>query len=153
MKRGRHRARHAIALAIAITIAIAPAIAAAQAYLPPEALVDAALRAQPGVQAAIARVDAAAGAARAREVGSHEFELSVIPQQRNTRLEGRYREWEAQLSRSIRLPAKARLDREIGGHLRSAAGLRLDDAEHQAARRLLELWMNGLRQALAADEA
>ncbi|MDE2503080.1 MAG: TolC family protein, partial [Burkholderiales bacterium] len=109
--------------------------------------------AQPGVQAAIARVDAAAGAARAREVGSHEFELSVIPQQRNTRLEGRYREWEAQLSRSIRLPAKARLDREIGGHLRSAAGLRLDDAEHQAARRLLELWMNGLRQALAADEA
>lgn len=149
MKRGRHRVFNVTALTV---MALASAAAAAQDYLPPEKLVAAALQAQPGVRAAAARVDAAAAGARAREVGSHEFDLTVIPQQRSTGVEGRFHEWEAQLSRSIRLPSKARLDREIGEHMRSAAGLRLDDAEHQAARRLLELWMNGLRQTITADE-
>lgn len=129
-----------------------PMVAPAQDYLPPEALIAVALQAQPNVRAAAARVDAAAGSARALDVGSHEFEASVIPQERTTQADGNFHEWEAQISRRIRLPGKAQLDREIGGHTRSAAGLRLDDAEHQAARRLLDVWMGWLRTALMADE-
>ncbi len=138
-------------LAVAM-LALLPAVALAQDYLPPEALVGPALQAQPNVRAAEARVGAATASARALAVGSHEFEASLIPQQRTTRTEGNFREWEALVSRRIRLPGKARLDREIGDHTRSAADLRLDDAEHQAARRLLEVWMGWLRNSLTADE-
>lgn len=138
-------------LAVAM-LALLPAVALAQDYLPPEALVGPALQAQPNVRAAVARVGAATASARALSVGSHEFEAVVIPQQRTTRADGNFHEWEALVSRRIRLPGKARLDREIGDHTRSAADLRLDDAEHQAARRLLEVWMGWLRNSLTADE-
>ncbi|MRT32676.1 TolC family protein, partial [Xylella fastidiosa subsp. multiplex] len=77
----------------------------------------------------------------ALEAGSHEFELSSGLQRRNVTNEAhRYNEWEIQLSRAVRLPNKARLDREIGSRTRGVAGMRLGDAEHQMARRLLEVW-------------
>ncbi|AER56092.1 outer membrane efflux protein [Pseudoxanthomonas spadix BD-a59] len=133
-------------------LASLPAAALAQDYLPPEHLVGIALEAQPNVRAAMARAGAATANARALSVGSHEFEASVIPQYRTTDADGDFREWEALLSRRIRLPGKARLDRQIGDHTRSAADLRLDDAEHQAARRLLELWMGWLGSSVSAEE-
>ena len=45
----------------------------------------------------------------------------------------------------MRLPGKARLDRELGRLGREVAGLQLADAEHQAARLLLAQWMEWLR--------
>ena len=138
----------------AAMLALLPAAGFAQpaSYLPPEELIAPALAAQPEVRAAAARVDAASAGARALAVGSYEFEASVIPQRRRTDAEGDFSEWEAQIGRRIRLPGNARLDREIGGHATAAAGLRFDDAEHQAARRLLALWMDWLRTARADEE-
>ncbi|TGY31035.1 MULTISPECIES: TolC family protein [Stenotrophomonas] len=142
--------RHRLA---ATLLAWLPAIAAAQAtYLPPDELIANALMAQPEVQAASARAVAARAEARALAAGSYEYEASVIPQRRTTDASGDYSEWEAQVGRRIRLPGKARLDREIGLHGTTAADLRLDDAEHQAARRLLALWMDWLRTAQVAGE-
>ncbi|KAF1712223.1 transporter [Pseudoxanthomonas kalamensis DSM 18571] len=129
----------------AALLAVLPPVLQAQDYLPPDELIGPALLARPEVRAAAARVDAAGAGARALGAGSNEFEALLIPQRRNTDHEGDFNEWEAQLSRRIRLPGKARLDREIGGHLSTGADLRLDDAEHQAARRLLVLWMDWLR--------
>lgn len=122
-------------------------------FLPPEGLIVAALAGQPEVRAAAARLAAARAEQRALAVGSYETEATLIPQRRDTDADGRYREWEAQLTRSIRLPGKARLDRQIGAHGQRAADLRLDDAEHQAARRLLQRWMDWLRTSVVMRTA
>lgn len=135
----------------AVLLGLLPIAAAAQhGYLPPDELIAKALMAQPEVRAAAARVDAARADARALQVGSYEYEGTFIPQRRDTDASGGYREWEAQIGRRVRLPGKARLDREIGHHTTTAADLRLDDAEHQSARRLLSLWMDWLRTAQVA---
>ncbi|WP_257389128.1 TolC family protein, partial [Tahibacter caeni] len=101
-----------------------------------------------------ARVDAAGASRRALAVGAHEFEASIGTQRRRAIEEGRdFAEWDLQISRAIRLPGKAALDRQIGDSLLGVADLRRTDAEHQAARRLLELWMGWLRSAAAATES
>ena len=84
------------------------------------------------------------------QAGTHEFQLGIINQRRSTdELAGRQRfsESEVSLSRTFRLPGKARLDRDIGAAGVASAELRLDDARHQAARLLLEDWMAWLRAA------
>ncbi|EKT4439852.1 TolC family protein [Stenotrophomonas maltophilia] len=122
-------------------------------WLPPPDQVHATLQAQPTVRAAAERLQAAAATQRALEVGSHEFQANSGLQRRNVTTEQRrYNEWELGISRTIRLPGKARLDREIGSSTRSVAELRLEDAEHQVARRLLDAWMGWLRSSAVAEE-
>lgn len=131
---------------------VTPCIADAQelVYLPPQALIESALLSQPEVRAAAARADAARADARVLDVGSYEYQASLIPQRRTTDSEGRFVEWEAQLDRQLRLPGKARLDRQIGTELTRAAELNFEDAVHQSARQLLDLWMAWIRSAGAA---
>lgn len=122
-------------------------------WLPPLDQVNAMMQAQPAVRAAAQRVNAAAATQRALDAGSHEFQARAGVQRRQIPDERRrYSEWELEVSRAIRLPGKARLDREIGSSTRSVADLRLADAEHQVARRLLDAWMGWLRSAAVADE-
>ncbi len=155
----RAAATAAAAAAAAAALACAPGLALAQpaapGWLPSPAQVQAALQSQPAVRAAAERVQAAAATQRALEAGSHEFQASSTLQRRQVAGEQRrYGEWELGISRTIRLPDKARLDREIGSSTRSVADLRLEDAEHQAARRLLDAWMDWMRStAVAADAA
>ncbi|MEZ5461999.1 TolC family protein [Dokdonella sp.] len=119
----------------------------AQVWLPEPALVATAINAQPAVQAAMGRFDSAGAQARAQAVGSHEFEVTAIPQLRRANGVGgdnTYNEFEALVGRKFRWPGKAALDRKIGEHGMTAAELRLDDTRHQAARNLLERWMDWL---------
>ena len=145
----RRRALLALALALAL-----PAAAAAEPdFLPPEDLALRALLAQPEVRAADAAAQAAAADARALAVGSNEWEAILIPQRRSVDPNLRYREFEGQISRRIRLPGKAALDREIGATALTAARLGIDDATHQAARRLGQDWMGWLRARALAQAA
>ena len=112
-------------------------------YLPPEGIALRVLAAQPDVRAAVAQAQATAADGRALAVGGYEWEATLIPQRRTLEAAGSYREWEAQLVRRVRLPGKAGLDRDIGRHADIAASLRVDDATHQAARRLAAAWMGG----------
>ena len=124
--------------------------AQAQQWLPPHAVVHEAIDIQPDVVAARARVEAARARAGALAAGPHEFQLDAVAQRRSTdELGGRQRfsESEFTLSRAIRLPGKAALDRRIGDAGVVAAELRLDDARHQGARRMLDDWMDWLRAA------
>ena len=143
--------RHLLATGALLGVIAGGVRAQETAYLPPAELIAPALLAQPEVQAALARVQAARAQARGLDVGSYEYEASMIPQRRRTDASGDYTEWEAQIARKVRWPGKASLDREIGHHGTTAAQLRLDDAEHQSARRLLALWMDWIRTARIAE--
>ncbi|MDE1965177.1 MAG: TolC family protein [Pseudomonadota bacterium] len=128
---------------------IAGAQQAAITALPPGELVLRAVEATPEVRAAEAALAGAKAEQRMRQLGSHETQLTVVPQQRRIDGGGRHYEWEAGLSRGVRWPGKARLDREIGDAGSEAARLRLEDAHHAGARRLLALWSNWQRASTA----
>ncbi|OZB69657.1 MAG: hypothetical protein B7X33_03225, partial [Lysobacterales bacterium 13-68-4] len=141
----------ALALAAALTAPVALAQQTApDTALPPQELVLRAIQSTPEVRAAQAVLDRAEAEARMRQVGPHEPQLTLIPQTRRIDGDRRYREWEVDLSRGVRWPNKARLDREIGAAGREAASLAFEDAHHAAARRLLGLWTDWQRAAAAA---
>lgn len=137
-----------LALALACRAVVPGAAFAATTdagYLPPETLVLRAIAAHPDVQAATAGALRAGAEARGLAAGPHEPVLSLMSQQRRMRNGPDFREYEGQLTRGVRWPGKARLDREIGRLGSEVADLQLADAEHQAARLLLAQWMEWLR--------
>lgn len=131
----------------------------AQDFLPPAERAHAAIAAHAQVQAAQARVSEARENARALAAGPHDTTLSIAPLRRTVRdaptVDGRarYSEWDAQLTRAIRLPGKAALDRENGAHGLAAAELLHGDAEHQTALALLDDWLGWLRADASAKAA
>jgi len=140
----------ALGTALALPAAFAQT-APADTSLPAQELVLKVIQVTPEVQAARAMLDRAEAEARMRQVGPHEPQLSLIPQTRRIDGDRRYREWEVDLSRGVRWPGKARLDREIGAAGREAASLAFEDAHHAAARRLLALWSDWQRAAAMAN--
>ncbi len=117
---------------------------AAESGLPDEAAVDMALDDHPSVAAARARLQAAEARAQGLKRGSHEFTLSGSYVRRSIDREGDFDEYDAQLSRAVRLPGKARLDREIGAYGIEAASNLAEDARHQAALLLAMHWYDWL---------
>ena len=129
---------------IALSLALLAVPAAAEDALPDEASVAGALDAHPSVIAARARADAARAGAKALAKGPHEFEFSGSYINRNVRDERAYDEFDTQLTRAIRLPGKARLDRAIGQYGIEEADNLAEDAKHQAALLLAESWWEWL---------
>lgn len=118
---------------------------AQQADLPSAERVRDALEHYPAVAAADARVDAARGGAAALKAGPHEVTLQGTISRRRVDLEGRdYQEFDATLSRAIRLPGKGSLDRKAGELGVDVAANHAEDARHQAALALAELWYRWL---------
>lgn len=119
--------------------------------LPPEALVRASLEAHPMVRAARARLDSAEAGARRLRAGSHEYQARAGYQRRNDSSigGGNFNEWELALERGLRLPAKKRLDGELGVVLGEEAEERVGEARHETARELLRLWYAALQGAAA----
>jgi outer membrane protein TolC len=125
----------------------------AQNYLPPTELAIEAISQQAEVLAADERVQAAQAQANALAVGSYEFEATLIPQRRRTNAGQSFDEFEVQVGRPLRLPGKAPLDREIGARSRTISSLARNEVAHDAAHRLLDLWMNWLRATATDEEA
>ncbi|NBC37399.1 TolC family protein [Novosphingobium sp. FSY-8] len=123
----------------AALIACGASVAGAQT-LPPDAAVQAALDAHPAVQGAEARVDSARADQRALNAGPHEFTFTGSYARRTIDREGQFNEYDATLSRAFRLPGKARLDAQAGALGVEAARNNAEDARHQAARLLNDLW-------------
>ena len=118
--------------------------ACAEPGLPPEPAVKAALDAHPSVEAAKVRIDVARADARALRTGPHEFIASGSYVRRSVDREGSYSEYDATLTRALRLPGKARLDRKAGEFGVVAAENRWEDARHQAALVLADMWWDWL---------
>ncbi|WP_353229975.1 TolC family protein [Novosphingobium sp.] len=109
----------------------------------------------PNVGAANARTDAARAEADALAQGPHEYTLTSSYLSRTVHDgtgagNGRFDEFEAQVTRPIRLPGKAALDRQIGSQGVTYARNMAEDARHQTALRLAQGWWDWLA---AAQEA
>lgn len=129
---------------LTVLMLVLPVPLAAQSALPPEPAVQEALDAHPAVLAAQARVDASKAEERLLRAGPHEFTFSGSYVRRSVEREGNYDEYDATLSRAIRLPGKAQLDRKAGAFGVRAAENRAEDARHQAAIQLNDLWWDWL---------
>lgn len=139
--------RRAISCGLVLAVALTP-LAAAQAYLPPEDLVDRVLSGDPDVLAGEARIDLSRGEQRRLKSGDHEWTLSGTYLRRE--IDGApvaFDEYDATLSRRFRLPGKGRLDREIGDATVRSAEQNAEDARHQAALVLMDHWMTWLAAA------
>lgn len=121
--------------------------AAGQSVLPDPAAVAQALDGHPAVDAANARRVAARAHARALAIGADAFTASASVNSRRVEGGQDFTEYEASLSRSVRLPGKARLDRRIGDAAVRAADNMADDARHQAALLLSDHWWEWLGAA------
>lgn len=141
---------------IAALLMMAAAPALAEPGLPPEAAVAEALDNHPTVVAARARIGEARADARMLGVGSEEVVVQGTLQRRDVRGVGVVPEYDLQMTRPIRLPGKAALDRKAGAAGIIAADNRADDARHQAALLLSRqwwAWMGAAAEARTLDGA
>ncbi len=99
------------------------------------------LRQDPAVQEALADMAGAGHVAGMLRASPHEWTIKATSQQRRYEAGPTSREWAAQLERTIRLPGKKALDRQLGDVEVELAEARLGEAIHEAARSLLDLWM------------
>ncbi|MFN4020901.1 MAG: TolC family protein [Erythrobacter sp.] len=124
---------------------------AAEPGLPPEEAVATALLEHPSVIAARARLEAARARAEALRKGTHEFTVQGSYTRRDVNGGAAFDEYDAQLSRPIRLPGKARLDRAIGTHGTAVAENVAEDARHEAALLLAAHWFDWLSASAQAE--
>jgi cobalt-zinc-cadmium efflux system outer membrane protein len=134
----------------AFTASLLAAPLCAEPGLPPEEAVAAALLDHPSVIAARARLDAARARAEAIAKGSHEFTIQGSYARRDVNGGAAFDEYDAQVSRPIRLPGKARLDRAIGTQGTSVAENVAEDARHEAALLLAAHWFDWLSASAQA---
>lgn len=144
--------RHLIVLSASAALPLAAwsLPASAEPGLPDATQVAEALDAHPSVVAANQRVSATQANARARAAGPHELTFTGSYVRRDVGADGTFDEFDTQLTRSFRLPGKARLDREIGAHQVDAAQNMAEDVRHQAALVLAGHWWDWLEAASAA---
>lgn len=109
-----------------------------------------AIESHPRSRAADARVEAARQEANALRATQNEFTLSGDVSRRTIEDEGRYAEYTVSLERPIRLPGKSALDRKAGILGVRVAELRAEDARHQLALQLNELWWDWVAAAAEA---
>lgn len=117
---------------------------AAEPGLPPAEAVAQALQEHPSVTAARARLEAARARAESLRKGSHEFTVQGSYTRRDVSGGNQFDEFDAQLSRPIRLPGKARMDRAIGSFGTEVAENVAEDARHEAALLLAAHWFDWL---------
>lgn len=123
---------------------------AAEPGLPAPETVQRALDEHPSVIAAHARLEAARARADGLRKGRHEFTVQGSYIRRDVSGGNQFNEYDAQLSRPIRLPGKARLDKTIGEQGVTVSENVAEDAKHEAALLLAGHWFDWLSAATQA---
>ncbi len=120
--------------------------------LPPTASARQWLDQDPSVQEARSALLGAGHTAAMLTASPNEWTTRLALQRRNIQGAGAVsNEWHAQLERPIRINGKADLDRQLGEAGLAIAHSRVGEAIHEAARSLLDLWMDGLNASQAAQ--
>lgn len=99
----------------------------------------------PGVMAARAGLEVARQEANILERSPYEWNARLTGQRRTVQNGPDYREWNVGLERTVRLPGKAKADRNIGKATVDEADARYANARHEAARDLLTMWLEWLQ--------
>lgn len=102
------------------------------------------LEQHPQVAAARAGLEVARQEAGVLENSPYEWTAKLSNQRRSLQSGPRYREWNAGIERTIRLPGKATADRKIGRSIVEEAEARYGEALHEVARELAALWVDWL---------
>jgi outer membrane protein TolC len=120
-----------------------PVIRPAPADLPSDQVAMDLLDKEPSVLQARAALDAARQRADVLTAGPHEWTANGTMQRRRDRTTGsNFNEWNVGLAKGIRIGGKAQIDRDLGeAHVRLAEA-RYGEARHEAARALLNTWMD-----------
>ncbi len=136
-------------IAAVAVLAVGGTTSAADNFLPQTDVALEAISAHPVVATAEARLAEAAAEARVRRAGEHDFLVTGSYIRRDVRGEGTYGEWDSTISRAIRLPGKAKADRNIGALGIEVAENARDDARHQVALLLKDYWFEWLEAGAA----
>lgn len=117
--------------------------------LPATAQARAAIDQDPVVNQARYGVQAATHAAAMLEASPYEWTASTTAQRRRIDGSGTSNEWSVQLERTVRIGGKAALDSDLGAAGRQLSAAQFGAARSEAARQLLDLWLDWLsaRQA------
>ncbi len=123
------------------TLTLLAALAAPAFALPTADAVRGVLAQDTELAAAQARQQAADSAAAVLTASPYEWTANLSAQQRRTQGAANSQEWNAALEHGLRLPGKARLDRQQAELTRQAAALEVAKARQDSARELLERWL------------
>ncbi len=139
------------AVVIAFVTALGAGMARAQDFLPPEEMATHAIDTHPLTSKGWSSVHAAEAEAKKLDVGEYEYTVETSHAGRDIDQSGQYHEWDAGVSRAIRLPGKADLDTQTGALGVQSQKASFDGTRHQVAVMLLESWIAWLQaEALAA---
>ncbi|RSZ44085.1 MULTISPECIES: TolC family protein [unclassified Variovorax] len=123
---------------------------ATPADLPPTVSARQWIAQDPAVQEARSALSAAGHTSAMLAASPNEWTTRLSMQRRNYDSGGpASNEWNAQLERPIRINGKADLDRQLGEAEQVIAQAKVGEAVREAARSLLELWIDGLSAAQA----
>jgi outer membrane protein TolC len=111
------------------------------------------LEQDPGVAAARAGLAVAQQEAGILDQSPYEWVARITGQQRALNNGPRYREWNAGIERTIRLPGKTAADRNIGKATIEESQAGYGEALHEAARELVALWVEWLAAERARELA
>jgi cobalt-zinc-cadmium efflux system outer membrane protein len=153
----KHPSLAAIACAVVLSLALANSLAAAAenssaVELPQADAARAAIEQDPAVLQALRTLEAARHGAAMLQAGPHEWTVGATAQRRRIDGSAGSNEWSVSLERPIRIGGKAGLDRRLGQTGEDLARAQLAAARLEAARTLLDTWIDWLaaRQARAA---
>jgi cobalt-zinc-cadmium efflux system outer membrane protein len=136
-------ARGAEAAGAALSAAFAPQTAPAD--LPPNDSAKSLIDGDPRVVQARRALEAARHRAAMLAAGPHEWTATASTQRRRYRTGApEVNEWSIGLERAVRIGGKAALDRQLGENALRLAEAQLGEARHEAARELVDLWLNWL---------
>lgn len=107
----------------------------------------------PGVVAARAGLEVAQQEANILDSSTYEWTTKANGQRRRLDSGPRYNEWNVGIERPLRLPGKAAADRRIGQSTIEESQARYGEALHEAARELMNLWVDWLGAERASELA
>ncbi len=112
--------------------------------LPATELARQAIDQEPGVIEARRAFDASTHGAAALRASPNEWTTRLSAQRRRYDIGANSNEWQAALERTVRVGGKARIDSQLGDTELVIAQARIDEARHEAARALADLWIDTL---------
>lgn len=129
-----------------LSIALLPSYSAiaARPDLPPEAVVAQALDHSPAVEAAGKRVQSARAHETMLRRGSGEFVFQGTASRRDVAGDRDYQEFDANITRPFRFPAKAAMDRQAGALGVEVAHNQMEEVRHETALAFSNLWHDWL---------